>query len=243
MGRRAHWGRRDRRRRPAPRRSWPGRSAGSRAATGGYHLVRDGRLRPDRHGGAPRRAGPGGLPRHDVPVPGDLRAARPHGGALSPPPVREPGHHAHARGPGRAVRPRALAARPRPRAARSERSSRCGAALAGVDVWVTGLMRSQGGERSALRERQWDDAYQLVQVNPLAGWDRRAGLGLRARPRRALQRAARARLSHARLHPLHRGGARAQARASTAARGRWAGTDKTECGLHFDAPRQLARKA
>jgi len=46
-------------------------------------------------------------------------------------------------------------------------------ALEGVDVWMTGLMRSQGGERSRLGELQWNDAYRVVQVNPLAGWDRR----------------------------------------------------------------------
>src|ERR1041384_5905671 len=43
----------------------------------------------------------------------------------------------------------------------------------GVEVGVTGRMRSQGAERSQIRELQWNDAYQLVQVNPLAGWDRR----------------------------------------------------------------------
>jgi phosphoadenosine phosphosulfate reductase len=46
------------------------------------------------------------------------------------------------------------------------------AALAGVDVWVTGLTRSQSASRAALEVVAWDWQYQLVKVNPLAGWSR-----------------------------------------------------------------------
>jgi phosphoadenosine phosphosulfate reductase len=45
-------------------------------------------------------------------------------------------------------------------------------ALAGVDVWVTGLMRSQSPSRAGLRLVEWDWQYQLLKVNPLASWDR-----------------------------------------------------------------------
>ena len=45
-------------------------------------------------------------------------------------------------------------------------------ALAGVDVWLTGLMRSQSRERAGLRTVEWDWQYQLIKVNPLAGWTR-----------------------------------------------------------------------
>jgi len=45
-------------------------------------------------------------------------------------------------------------------------------ALDDVDVWVTGLMRSQAPSRSGLRVVEWDWRYQLLKVNPLAGWDR-----------------------------------------------------------------------
>ena len=38
---------------------------------------------------------------------------------------------------------------------------------------MTGLMRSQGSERSSLRVVEWDGAYELIRVSPLAGWDRR----------------------------------------------------------------------
>ena len=115
-------------------------------------------------------------------------------------------------------------------------------ALAGVDVWLTGLMRSQGGERAGLRELQWNEAYGLIQVNPLAGWDRARVWDYVVRhdvPYNEL---------HERGYPtlgctqctvaVPQAGPRDYTRA-----GRWAGTDKTECGLHFDAPSPLARKA
>jgi phosphoadenosine phosphosulfate reductase len=45
-------------------------------------------------------------------------------------------------------------------------------ALGDVDVWVTGLMRSQSPARAELRVVEWDWKYQLLKVHPLAGWDR-----------------------------------------------------------------------
>lgn len=45
-------------------------------------------------------------------------------------------------------------------------------ALIGVDVWVTGLMRSQSSSRGGLQVVEWDWQYQLLKVNPLATWDR-----------------------------------------------------------------------
>jgi phosphoadenosine phosphosulfate reductase len=115
-------------------------------------------------------------------------------------------------------------------------------ALEGVEVWVTGLMRSQGGERAGIQELQWNEAYQLVQVNPLAGWDRRRVWDyVRAHdvPYNEL---------HERGYPtlgcIHctvavpDAGPRDYSRA-----GRRAGTDKTACGLHYDTAELLARKA
>jgi phosphoadenosine phosphosulfate reductase len=115
-------------------------------------------------------------------------------------------------------------------------------ALAGVDVWITGLMRSQGGERATLRELQWNEPYALVQVNPLAGWDRRRVWDYVIAhdvPYNEL---------HERGYPtlgcthctvaVAGSGPRDYTRA-----GRWAGTDKTECGLHRDSSRHFARKA
>ena len=45
-------------------------------------------------------------------------------------------------------------------------------ALGDVDVWVTGLMRSQSPSRAGLQVVEWDWKYQLLKVHPLAGWDR-----------------------------------------------------------------------
>jgi phosphoadenosine phosphosulfate reductase len=45
-------------------------------------------------------------------------------------------------------------------------------ALADVDVWVTGLMRSQSPSRAGLRVAEWDWQYQLLKLSPLASWDR-----------------------------------------------------------------------
>jgi len=115
-------------------------------------------------------------------------------------------------------------------------------ALEGVEVWMTGLMRSQGGERTGIRELQWNDAYGLIQVNPLAGWDRgRVWDYIAAHdvPYNEL---------HERGYPTL--GCTHCTRPVPGARpehytrlGRWAGTDKTECGLHFDAGRTIERKA
>src|SRR5688500_9745683 len=45
-------------------------------------------------------------------------------------------------------------------------------ALADVDVWVTGIMRSQSPSRAGLRVVEGAGQYQLLKVSPLAGWDR-----------------------------------------------------------------------
>jgi len=115
-------------------------------------------------------------------------------------------------------------------------------ALEGVDVWLTGLTRSQGAERAALRAVEWNWTYQLVKVNPLAGWDRgRVWEYVRAHdvPYNELHERGYPTLgcTHC-TRPVPGAGPRDYSRS-----GRWAGTAKTECGLHRDAPRHLARKA
>ena len=115
-------------------------------------------------------------------------------------------------------------------------------ALAGVEVWLTGLMRSQGGERANLRELQWNERYELIQVNPLAGWDRRRVWDY------VLAHDVPYNELHERGYPtigcthctlaVAGAGPRDYSRA-----GRWAGTDKTECGLHLGPAGHFARKA
>lgn len=44
--------------------------------------------------------------------------------------------------------------------------------MADVDVWITGLRRTQSASRANLRMIEWDWQYQLLKVNPLARWER-----------------------------------------------------------------------
>lgn len=43
-------------------------------------------------------------------------------------------------------------------------------ALAGLDLWITGLRRGQGATRTELRKLEWDDAFGLLKLNPIADW-------------------------------------------------------------------------
>lgn len=42
--------------------------------------------------------------------------------------------------------------------------------LAGLEAWVTGLRRQQAVTRSDLQAVQWDEAHQLIKLNPLVEW-------------------------------------------------------------------------
>ena len=105
------------------------------------------------------------------------------------------------------------------------------AALGEVDVWVTGLMRSQSPSRAGLRVVEWDWQYQLLKVNPLAGWDR-------ARVWEYVQR------HGVPYNELHDRGyptlgcthctlpVAGNATGEYSREGRWRGRSKLECGLH-----------
>lgn len=45
-------------------------------------------------------------------------------------------------------------------------------AMQEVDVWITGLRRSQSVTRANLKMIEWDWRYQVVKVSPLAKWER-----------------------------------------------------------------------
>ena len=104
-------------------------------------------------------------------------------------------------------------------------------ALADADVWIAGLMRSQSGTRAGVRVVQWDWQYQLLKVCPLAGWDRK----------QVVEYVKRHNVPYNELHergypsigcthcttPVPGATLTDYTRA-----GRWAGTGKTECGLH-----------
>ena len=99
-----------------------------------------------------------------------------------------------------------------------------GRALAGLDGWITGLRRDQSPTRAAAPKLGWDDAHELWKANPLADWtddDVWAYVRGRDLPVNALH--GRGYASIGCTHCTLPGGGRD---------GRWAGTDKTECGLH-----------
>lgn len=104
-------------------------------------------------------------------------------------------------------------------------------ALADVDVWVTGLMRSQSAGRAGLSTVAWDWQYQVLKVSPLAGWDRARVWGY-------------VQQHDVPYNELHERGyptigctqctlpVKGVAIGEYSRAGRWSGTDKSECGLH-----------
>ena len=100
-------------------------------------------------------------------------------------------------------------------------------ALAGAQAWITGIRREQGPTRAGAQEVEFDDRRGIHKYNPLAAWTEKDLW----------------RTIHARdlpYHPLHdRGYASIGCATCTAPgagrEGRWAGLDKTECGLHVAA--------
>jgi len=103
--------------------------------------------------------------------------------------------------------------------------------LADVDIWMTALTRSQSTTRAGTRVVEYDEQYRVLKVNPLVAWDRpRVWEYVRAQgvPYNEL---------HERGYPTlgctHCTAPVAGASVTTYTRaGRWAGTEKTECGLH-----------
>lgn len=103
-------------------------------------------------------------------------------------------------------------------------------ALAGKQAWISGLRRDQSEERAETPAVQWDSKFGLVKINPLIHWDEKrlwAYIFANDVP----------------YHPLHDQGypsigctncTRAVQPGEDPRAGRWAGQDKTECGLHTD---------
>lgn len=99
-------------------------------------------------------------------------------------------------------------------------------ALEGLDAWITGLRREQAPTRANAGKLAWDEAHGLWKVNPLADWSED----------RVWAYIAEHELPY---NPLHdRGyasiGCAPCTRPGTGREGRWAGQDRTECGLHGD---------
>ena len=99
-------------------------------------------------------------------------------------------------------------------------------ALLDLDCWITGIRRDQSPTRADAPKLGWDEAHELWKANPLADWsddDCWAYIRERGLP----------------YNPLHdRGYASIGDTHSTipgaGREGRWAGSDRTECGLHVE---------
>ena len=97
-------------------------------------------------------------------------------------------------------------------------------ALGGLDAWVAGIRRDQSPTRAHAPKLGWDDAHELWKASPLADWsDERCWAYIRERelPYNVLHDRGYASIGD--THSTIPGAGR---------EGRWAGTDKTECGLH-----------
>jgi phosphoadenosine phosphosulfate reductase len=101
-------------------------------------------------------------------------------------------------------------------------------ALSGFEAWITGRKRFAGGARAGLRAIEAVDSR--IKINPLAAWT-------------TAQIAAAFKDADLPRHPLVAQGylsigcapctSRAAAQPGANRSGRWAGTDKTECGIHW----------
>ena len=98
------------------------------------------------------------------------------------------------------------------------------AALLDLDCWITGVRRDQSPTRSSTPKLGWDPKHELWKASPLADWsdaDCWAYIKERGLP----------------YNPLHDRGYESigdtHSTVPGAGReGRWAGSDRTECGLH-----------
>jgi len=97
-------------------------------------------------------------------------------------------------------------------------------ALLDLDGWITGIRRDQSPLRADSPKLGWDDRHELWKANPLADWtdeDCWAYIRERGLPYNALHD--RGYDSIGDTHSTQPGKGR---------EGRWAGTERTECGLH-----------
>jgi len=97
-------------------------------------------------------------------------------------------------------------------------------ALAGLEGWITGVRRNQSPTRADTPKLGWDERHELWKASPLADWsddDVWAFIRERELPYNALHDRGYASIGC--THCTQPGDGR---------EGRWAGFDKTECGLH-----------
>ena len=105
-------------------------------------------------------------------------------------------------------------------------------ALGELDAWITGIRRDQSPTRADAPKLAWDDRHELWKANPLADWtDERCWAYIRERG-----------LPY---NPLHDRGYESigdvhSTRPGKGREGRWAGTDRVECGIHTVASAEVS---
>lgn len=103
-------------------------------------------------------------------------------------------------------------------------------ALAGLETWIAGLRRDQSSSRSDLPLVTWDTRYGLVKMNPLTNWTRSQVWTYLLD-------------NDVPYNPLHDQGygsigctycTRPSGDSGDERAGRWPGSSKTECGIHYN---------
>jgi phosphoadenosine phosphosulfate reductase len=100
-------------------------------------------------------------------------------------------------------------------------------ALRGSEAWITGIRREQADTRAKAEQVEWDERRSMWKYNPLAFWSEKE----------VWERIHQRDLPY---NPLHDHGYASIGCApctlpGDGREGRWAGQDKTECGLHIAA--------
>jgi phosphoadenosine phosphosulfate reductase len=101
-------------------------------------------------------------------------------------------------------------------------------ALLDLDAWITGIRRDQSSTRAEASKLGWDAQHELWKANPLAEWsDNDCWTYIRGRG-----------LPYNKLHDqgYESIGDTHSTVPGKGREGRWAGTDRTECGLHVEEP-------
>ena len=104
--------------------------------------------------------------------------------------------------------------------------------LEGYEAWITGIRRDQSSTRSETTTIEWDEAHGLIKVNPLAWWSPfhiwAYALKHDVPMNPLLNQGYR---SVGCMHCTHR--VAKDHDPSDERAGRWRGTEKTECGIHY----------
>jgi phosphoadenosine phosphosulfate reductase len=97
-------------------------------------------------------------------------------------------------------------------------------ALEGVEAWITGIRREQAATRSAAAKLERDDRREIWKVNPLADWSEKD----------LWRYIYKHDLPYNQLHDQGYSsiGCAPCTKPGAGREGRWAGTDKIECGIH-----------